>query len=229
MRDSCTTPIARHIAALVFALSFVAPAFVPSAAFAADAAAPAPKSADDFAWLRGANLVPSYARNDVQAWLEYDAATVDRDLALAEKLALSDVVSFHFYGNYEGLRRRIAELKTLLRPVINTEWMARLQGSTWETDLPLFKREAVAWYNWGLVNGRAQFQFAWWDKRGAPEPKVWFHDIFRRDGTPYDPAEHAVIRATASFRSDSVLGLARANPEAARDDLRGGFPFREFE
>ncbi len=33
----------------------------------------------------------------------------------------------------------------------------------------------------------------------------------------------------SSFRSDSVLGLARANPEAAREDLRGGFPFREFE
>ncbi len=114
------------------------------------------------------------------------------------QLALSDVVSFHFYGNHDGLRSRIAELKTHLRPVINTEWMARLQGSVWATDLPLFKREAVGCCCWGLVNGRAQFQFAWGDKRGTPEPKIWFHDLLRRDGTPYDPAELEVIRATAA-------------------------------
>ncbi len=30
-------------------------------------------------------------------------------------------------------------------------------------------------------------------KDGA-EPKVWFHDIFRPDGRPYDPSETALIR-----------------------------------
>jgi hypothetical protein len=76
--------------------------------------------------------------------------------------------------------------------------MARLQGSRWATDLPLFKREGIGCYSWGLVNGRSQFQFAWYHKRGTPEPAVWFHDLFHRDGRPYDTAEHAVIRATAA-------------------------------
>ena len=79
--------------------------------------------------------------------------------------------------------------------------MARPRGSRWDTDLPLFKREAVGCYNWGLVNGRTQCQFAWNDKRGTPEPAVWFHDLFHRDGRPYDPAEHAAIRRTTADKS----------------------------
>ena len=117
------------------------------------------------------------------------------------QLELSDVISFHFYGNYDGLRGQIADYKKHLRPVINTEWMARLQGSQWATDLPLFKQEAVGCYNWGLVNGRTQCQFAWYHKRGTPEPKVWFHDLFHRDGQPYDAAEHEVIRQTTADKS----------------------------
>jgi hypothetical protein len=113
----------------------------------------------------------------------------------------SDVISFHFYGNCQGLRNQIAEYKKHQRPVINTEWMARLQGSSWESDLPLFKQEAVGCYSWGLVNGRTQCQFSWYHKRGTPEPKVWFHDLFHRDGRPYDPAEHEVIRKTTADKT----------------------------
>lgn len=116
-------------------------------------------------------------------------------------IELSDVVSFHFYGNCDGLRQQIARYKAFQRPVINTEWMARLKGSKWETDLPLFKKEAVGCYSWGLVNGRMQGQFPWWSKRGAPEPKVWYHDLFHKDGTPYDPKEHEVIRATTADKA----------------------------
>lgn len=111
------------------------------------------------------------------------------------------MISFHFYGNHDGLRRQIEQYKTHRRPVINTEWMARLQGSRWETDLPLFKQEGVGCYSWGLVNGRTQCQFAWYHKRGTPEPKVWFHDLFHSDGRPYDPAEHEAIRKNTSYRT----------------------------
>lgn len=38
------------------------------------------EAADDFADMRGANYVPSYARNDVQTWLDYDPAVIDREL-----------------------------------------------------------------------------------------------------------------------------------------------------
>ncbi|MGQ9574200.1 MAG: cellulase family glycosylhydrolase [Thermoguttaceae bacterium] len=110
------------------------------------------------------------------------------------QLELSDIVSFHAYTNYEGLKKAIARYKAHKRPVVCTEWMARLLGSRWATDLPLFKQQRVGCYSWGLVNGRMQCQFPWWSKRGDPEPKVWFHDLLRPDGTPYDPAEIEVIR-----------------------------------
>ena len=112
------------------------------------------------------------------------------------QLELSDVITFHFYGDYNGLESHIAHFKKFSRPVINTAWMARPKGSRWETDLPLFKQEAVGCYSWGLVNGRTQCQFAWQDKQGGPEPTVWFHDLFHKDGAPYDPEEHAAIRRT---------------------------------
>jgi hypothetical protein len=118
-------------------------------------------------------------------------------------IARSDVISFHCYGNHAQVWNRIAELKKLGRPLLCTEWMARLLGSRWETDLPLFKAEGVGCYNWGLVNGRTQAQFSWRNKRDDPEPSVWFHDLFRTDGRPYDPAEHEAIRkATADKRLD---------------------------
>jgi hypothetical protein len=60
--------------------------------------------------------------------------------------------------------------------------------------LPQFKQEGVACYNWGLVNGRTQCHFLWDSKRGTPEPEIWNHDLFHKDGKPYDPAEHEVIR-----------------------------------
>lgn len=114
---------------------------------------------------------------------------------------LSDVVSFHAYTDCNGLRKEIARAKGEKRPVINTEWMARPRGSKWETDLPLFKEQGVGCYNWGLVNGRTQCQFAWSDKPGTAEPKLWFHDLFRKDGTPYDPAEHDVIRRVTADKA----------------------------
>jgi predicted GH43/DUF377 family glycosyl hydrolase len=49
---------------------------------------------DDLSWMRGANYVPSYARNDVQLWLEYDPAVIDRELGYAERLKLNTVRTF---------------------------------------------------------------------------------------------------------------------------------------
>jgi hypothetical protein len=51
--------------------------------------------------------------------------------------------------------------------------------------------------SWGLVAGRTQTQHPWssWlDAEPQPEPAVWFHDILRPDGTPFDPEETAFLR-----------------------------------
>ena len=107
---------------------------------------------------------------------------------------LSDIVSFHFYGDNNGMKARIAEFKKLGRPVVCTEWMARPLGAKFETELPLFKQECVGCYNWGLVNGRTQTQYPWGSPKDAPEPKIWFHDLFRNDGTPKNAGEIAFIQ-----------------------------------
>jgi hypothetical protein len=114
------------------------------------------------------------------------------------QLALSDIVSFHAYTDLEGMRRAIARHKAHGRPVVCSEWMARPLGARFETELPLFRQEVVGCYSWGLVNGRIQNHFSWSSPRGAPEPEVWFHDLLRQDGTPYDPREIEVIRRVAA-------------------------------
>jgi hypothetical protein len=74
--------------------------------------------------------------------------------------------------------------------------MARPRGSTFETVLPVLKQEKVGAYNWGFVSGKTQTIYPWdsWEKEYEGEPQVWFHDIFRQDGAPYDPKEVERIR-----------------------------------
>ena len=110
-------------------------------------------------------------------------------------LGNSDVISFHSYINLDGLRGWIERFKKHGRPMINTEWMARPTGSCIETDLPLFREEGVGCYMWGLVNGRTQCQFPWWNKPNDPiHESGWFHDVFYKDGTPYRPEEIEAIK-----------------------------------
>ena len=63
--------------------------------------------------------------------------------------------------------------------------------------MPLLKKENVGAISWGFVSGRSQTIYPWdsWQQAYTSEPKVWFHDIFHGDGTPYLPEEVAVIRS----------------------------------
>jgi hypothetical protein len=110
------------------------------------------------------------------------------------QLSASDVITFHNYNKADDLRNQIHRLKKLGRPVICTEYMARTQRSLFATHLPIFKVEKVGCYNWGLVSGKTQTVYPWGSPPGAPEPRLWFHDIFRADGTPFDRQEVVVIR-----------------------------------
>ncbi len=64
---------------------------------------------DDFSWVRGANYVPSYARNDVQTWMDYDPAVVDRELGYAAKLRLNCVRVFLQAAVYERDPKRFLD------------------------------------------------------------------------------------------------------------------------
>ncbi|HEX8831756.1 MAG TPA: cellulase family glycosylhydrolase [Longimicrobium sp.] len=109
----------------------------------------------------------------------------------------SDIITFHSYEPVATLQRQVPPLKALGRPVICTEYMARPRGSTFESVLPFFRQQNVGAINWGFVAGKSQTIYPWdsWEKKYASEPPVWFHDIFRADGTPYRPGEVELIRS----------------------------------
>jgi hypothetical protein len=112
------------------------------------------------------------------------------------QLENSDVITFHSYDLPEETKRRVDSLRRYNRPVVCTEYMARPLGSTFASILPLLKKEHVGAYNWGFVNGKSQTIYPWdsWEKSYEADPTVWFHDIFRQDGTPFDAKEVELIR-----------------------------------
>jgi len=106
----------------------------------------------------------------------------------------SDVISFHNYSDTISMKAAIDSLQKRGRPVICTEYMARTNNSKFLTHLPVLKRYNVGAINWGLVSGKSNTIFPWGSKEGSPEPKPWFHDVFRKDGTPYDVKEVELIK-----------------------------------
>jgi hypothetical protein len=112
------------------------------------------------------------------------------------QLENSDVISFHSYDPPDVMKRRIESLRRYRRPIACTEYMARPRGSTFASILPLLKQEKIGAYNWGFVNGKSQTIYPWdsWEKTYHDEPPVWFHDIFLKNGSPYDPKEVTLIK-----------------------------------
>lgn len=108
----------------------------------------------------------------------------------------SDVISFHTYQGPDQTRRMVEGLQTHGRPLLCTEYMARGNGSTFQGILPIFHQHKIGAYNWGLVDGKSQTIYPWdsWNKKYTGEPEPWFHDVFRRDGTPYSGEETRLIQ-----------------------------------
>jgi len=113
----------------------------------------------------------------------------------AFQMTHSDVITYHDYEDPEKHQRVVQILKATGRPVICTEYMARLRGSTFENTMPMLKKEKVGAINWGLVSGKTNTIYAWdTPMPNGDEPKVWFHDVFRKDGTPYKQEEVDLIK-----------------------------------
>jgi hypothetical protein len=113
------------------------------------------------------------------------------------QVQMSDVISFHDYGPPQEFEKRLKSLLQYHRPILCTEYMARANGSTFQGTLPIAKTYRVAAINWGFVAGKTQTYFPW-DSWQHPytdrQPKVWFHDIFHKDGSPYRAEEVEFIR-----------------------------------
>jgi hypothetical protein len=63
----------------------------------------------DFSWMHGANYTPSYAATDVETWLNYDPAAIDRELGYAEQIGLNCVRVFLQSLVYEHAPERFLE------------------------------------------------------------------------------------------------------------------------
>jgi hypothetical protein len=103
----------------------------------------------------------------------------------------SDIISFHCYEDKEGMEKRIKDLKRYNRPILCTEYMARPFNSTFQNILPVLKEHNVGAYNWGFVAGKSQTHCPWdsWHQPYETEPPIWFHDVYRWNGEPYDKEE----------------------------------------
>ncbi len=146
-----------------------------------------------FAWAREVN--PSQPLT-CGVWMgEWDDEAKMRPIERVQ-LDESDVITFHDYRPLAGLQKRINALKRYGRPILCTEYMARPAGSNFDPMLGAMKAENVGAYNWGFVAGKSNTIFPWdsWQKPYDAEPPVWFHDIFRADGTAYRPEEVEYIR-----------------------------------
>lgn len=112
------------------------------------------------------------------------------------QLEASDVVTYHNYADEKDHKKWLDSfLVKTGRPLICTEYMARTRGSRFENILPLLKEYKVIAINWGLVSGKTNTIYAWDTPiKDGSEPAVWFHDIFRKDGSPYKQEEIEFIK-----------------------------------
>ena len=108
----------------------------------------------------------------------------------------ADVISFHSYAKLDDLKQCVANLRRYQRPILCSEYMSRGSGSTFDPNAGYLKEQKVAAYQWGLVDGKTQTIYPWdsWQKAYTGEPPLWFHEFFRKDGTPYDAKEAEYIR-----------------------------------
>ena len=124
--------------------------------------------------------------------------------------ANSDIISYHYYGDYKTHLRIIKRLKEEGRPIINTEWLGRIFHNDVFSLFPLFYMEKIGCYNWGFVAGKYQTYEPWdatWSayEKGEVEDidfTKWFHDLYRPSHHPYDPKEIQLIQEFCGYADD---------------------------
>jgi hypothetical protein len=108
----------------------------------------------------------------------------------------SDIITYHDYKYIDYHRKAIDTLKKFGRPLICTEYMARTNGSLFQLIMPMLKKENIGAINWGFVSGKTNTIYAWnTPMPNGNEPDLWFHDIFRKDGTPFSRFEVEYIKS----------------------------------
>jgi len=125
------------------------------------------------------------------------------------QIGLSDVITFHNYDSPTEFEKRINWLVRYNRPIICTEYMARGNGSFFFGSMPVGKIHNVGMINWGFAQGKTQTNLPWdsWEHPYIDrEPAIWFHEVFRNDGTPYMVEEVEFIRRMTGKTKAQVKG-----------------------
>lgn len=122
--------------------------------------------------------------------------SVKLDIIQERSIELSDVISYHHYGDFESVKTVTEKLLKEGRPLINTEWMNRILDNFLVDILPYFHEKKIGSYNWGLVAGKSQHYLPWDYLRTIPglDCSRWQHDLFHEDLTPYDEEEIELIK-----------------------------------
>lgn len=148
-----------------------------------------------FMWAREVN--PSQPLT-VGLWKDSETWNDIDNLSAIDRFAISnsDVISFHAYGDLEETMKKVEDLEQFNRPLLCTEYLARGEQNTFQIMLPLFKEKEIAAVNWGFVAGKTNTAFPWssWQVEFDSLPKIWHHDIYLPDKTPYDEKEIAFLK-----------------------------------
>jgi hypothetical protein len=113
------------------------------------------------------------------------------------QIELSDFISFQNYEGPQEFEKRVQWLKAFGRPVMCTGFLARNQGSSVETILPIALKYDVGALVGDLVQGKTM-RYLPWDSWQTPyvgrEPPVWSQDLFLSTGPLYKKQDADIIR-----------------------------------
>lgn len=176
---------------------------------------------DTFRWARSVNPTQPLTSG---VWIgEWDKDEKLDNNVQRVQLKNSDIITFHNYAPADDFARKAKYLADNGRPVICTEYMARPLGSTFETIMPVAKEHGIGLYNWGFVQGRAQTHIPWdsWTKPYTEDPKPWFHEVLRQDGSPYLAKEVDFIKTMTGKKPQAPE--ARPNSKAVPPSPSGEY------
>jgi pimeloyl-ACP methyl ester carboxylesterase len=157
--------------------------------------------------------------------------------------ALSDIISYHSYQPLAGQIEFAKKIKAKFgRPMVNTEWLARILGCDVQDCYPFFAQERIGCTCWGFVAGKYQTYEPWesmWkqiEKGGGETYRMtkWFHDLFRPSFRPYDPEEIRVIanvnaQMDADRRGESLRAKIAKAHKITGEDMWYGYRRTKFD
>jgi Cellulase (glycosyl hydrolase family 5) len=150
-----------------------------------------------FKWVRSQNPTqPLTTYVCGSGWADVEVAPIPNVAELVHfAIDNSDILSFHNYSGTEAWENMAKRFLKHGRPVLCTEFLAR-NGCTFQSTLPSAKKMNIGVMCWGLVAGKSNTIHGWhtWDNPDKGEPKVWQHDVFRKNGQPFSEEEAALIK-----------------------------------